>query len=86
MDTFKIINHHGEEVECEILFVYEDIETYKTYIVFTDHSVDQYGRQEVQSFIYNKETSMSEPIETEEEWMMLEMIFENLLKENDHVR
>ena len=78
--TFVIINDDGEEVECEILFTFENKETKKNYIVYTDNSVDENGETLVFANVYNpdKDDEVLLPIETEEEWDMIEKIFEEL--------
>ena len=78
--TFVIINDDGEEVESEILFTFENKETKKNYIVYTDNSVDENGETLVFANVYNpdKDDEVLLPIETEEEWDMIEKIFEEL--------
>ncbi len=76
--TFKVVNDEGKEVECEVLFTFESEETKKTYIVYTDNSVDQDGNTRVYASIYNPgedETKLL-PIETEKEWKIIQTVLD----------
>jgi uncharacterized protein YrzB (UPF0473 family) len=37
---FTIVNDEGKEIECEILFTFDSDETKKSYIVYTDNTLD----------------------------------------------
>ena len=41
--VFTIVNDKGEEIECEILFTFDSDETKKSYIVYTDNTLDEEG-------------------------------------------
>ena len=81
--TFKVMNEEGKEVECEVLFTFESEETKKNYIVYTDNTTDEGGNTKVYSSIYNpkEEKSILYPIETEEEWKIIETILDELQTE-----
>ena len=51
--VFTIVNDAGEEVECEILFTFDSDETKKSYIVYTDNSLDENGSTKVYASIYD---------------------------------
>ena len=80
MMTFTLVNDDGEEVQCEILFSFEDRTTGKNYMVYTDYSRDENGDFKVFASIYDPtgETNMLQPVQTDEEWAMVEQILENL--------
>lgn len=82
--VFKVLSDEGEEVDCELLFTYESKETNKNYIVYTDNSIDEEGNTKVFASIYNpdEEEPTLHPIETEEEWEVIEGILENLQGES----
>ena len=44
---FKVVNDEGKEIECETLFTFESDETGKSYIVYTDNTVDEEGNTKV---------------------------------------
>lgn len=81
--TFVVINDEGKEIECEALFTFESEETGKSYIVYTDGSVDDDGNTNVFASIYNPEADMQQllPIETEKEWKMIEIILDEIQAE-----
>lgn len=81
--TFKAMNEEGKEVECEVLFTFESDETKKNYMVYTDNTKDSEGNIKVYASIYNPEQPESElqPIETENEWKIIETILEEIQAE-----
>ncbi len=82
-NTFKIINDNGEEVMCDVLFTFDSEETKKSYIVYTDNTKDEEGNVQVFASIYdpNKEDQKLEPIQTEQEWKVIETILNTLQEE-----
>ena len=78
--TFKVTNDEGKEIECEVLFTFESDETKKNYIVYTDNTKDENGNTKVYASIYepDKEKTVLEPIESEEEWKIIETILQEL--------
>lgn len=73
---FTIINDNGEELECDVLFTVDSDETKKSYIVYTDNSTDEEGNIKTYASIYDPtgESLKLDPIETEQEWDMIEKI------------
>lgn len=48
MENEKIVvNKHGEEVECDILFTFDSEDTKKTYVGYSDHSIGANGRKNI---------------------------------------
>lgn len=84
-NVFTIVNDNGEEVKCEILFTYEDEKTKKNYMAYTDNTVDEQGNTKVYASIFNpeEENPVLLPIETEEEWKLIEGILSSLASEDD---
>lgn len=87
--TFKVLNDEGVEVECEVLFTFENDETKKTYIVYTDNTVDDDGETKVYANVLSIEDEDDDgsanakllPIETESEYDIIENILERLQTE-----
>ena len=81
--TFKVINDEGQEVECEVLFTFDSDETKKSYIAYTDNTVDENGNTKVYASIYTPGADPVTllPIETEKEWKIIETILEELQNE-----
>ena len=82
-NTFKVINNEGKEVTCDILFTFDSEETKKSYIVYTDNSKDEEGNVQVFASIYDptQQNPKLEPIETEQEWKIIETILNTLQEE-----
>lgn len=78
--SFKVINDEGQETECEVLFTFDSDETNKSYIAYTDNTVDESGNIKVYASIYtpNEEPMNLIPIETEKEWKIIETILNTL--------
>ena len=78
--TFKVINEEGKETECEVLFTFDSDETKKSYIAYTDNTVDEEGNTKVYASIYNPNEDPINliPIETEKEWKIIETILNTL--------
>ncbi len=84
--TFKVVNDEGVEVECEVLFTFENEETGKNYIVFTDGEIDEEdGCTKVYANVIeygdDGESATLRGIETEEEYAVIEDILQKLQTE-----
>lgn len=81
--SFTVLDENGREVKCEALFTFESEETGKSYIVYTDNSVDAEGNTQVYASIYDPESDEQKlmPIETEKEWKIIEIILEEIQTE-----
>ena len=72
--SFKAKNDEGVEVEYDVLFDLESDETKKHYIIFTDHTQDEDGNNNLYASIYNYydgETIVLEAIKTDREWAII---------------
>lgn len=77
---FIIKNNKGEELECEVLFTFEDEKLKKNYIVYTDNTLDENGQVKVYANYYDptgKDLNLGK-IETEEEWDNINQILASL--------
>ena len=83
---FTIVNDEGNEIECEILFTFDSDETKKSYIVYTDNTLDEEGSTKVYASVYDPtgQNPALMPIETEKEWKLVEGILNNLNKAKDN--
>lgn len=88
---FNAITPEGMLVECETLFTFESTETGRSYIVYTDNTTDEDGSTTVYASIYdpaavkfNENSGLAAlsliPIETEEEWLIVEQILQEAAK------
>lgn len=84
--TFKVLNDNGEEVECQVLFTFENEETGKNYIAFTDGEIDEEdGCTKIYANIIeygeDGETATLRKIETDDEYDVIEDILQKLQTE-----
>jgi len=86
--VFTIVNDRGEEVECEILFTFDSDETKKSYIVYTDNTLDDKGSTKVYASIYDPtgQDSSLIPIESEKEWLVIENILATIQEKIDEAQ
>ncbi len=82
-NTFSMIDENGNEIVYDVLFTFENEETNKNYIVYTDNHKDETGNIEVYASIYdpNDPKSKLEAIKTEKEWKVIETILDTLQEE-----
>lgn len=77
--TMIIIDDEGKEKEMEILFTFEDK---KQYVLYMD-PLDETGEVFVSS--YNEEGELLD-IESDEEWEVIEAVFEGFMGQLDEVQ
>lgn len=82
-NTFTMLDENGKEVVYDVLFTFENDETGKNYIAYTDNAKDETGNIQVYASTYNPEDPQSklEAIESEKEWKVIETILETLQEE-----
>lgn len=83
--SFTIIGSNGDKVKCEILFTYEDEQTNKHYIAYTDNSVDDEGNIKVFASLIDPDerNPILHELENDSEWELIESILESLTNEED---
>lgn len=81
--SFSVLNENGEKTECDILFSFDNEETGKSYVVYTDNSFDNEGKIQVFASTYDpsSEEQVLLPIESEKEWKIIEIILEEIMNE-----
>ena len=82
-NTITIRDDKGNETVCDILFTFDNEETGKSYMVYTDNSKDENGKVRVYASIYDPKNPNSklEEIKTEKEWKVINTILETLQQE-----
>jgi len=82
-NTIKVYDENGNEVICDILFTFDNEETKKSYVVYTDNTKDKNGKIQVYASIYdpNDSTKKLEEIKSEKEWKVINTILETLQEE-----
>ena len=82
-NIFTIVNDKGESVECEVVLTIDSDEFKKSYIVYTDHTMDDTGNFNTYASIYDPTgTSLQlEPVTSNAEWDMIESILASAQKQ-----
>ena len=82
-NQFKLKDEYGNETIYDVLFTFDNEETNKSYIVYTDNSTDDEGNVQVYASVYYPGTDSTKlhPIETEKEWQVIEKILETIQEE-----
>ena len=82
-NSFTIIGEDGVEKSYDVLFTFDNDETKKSYIVYTDNSLDSNGKVQVYASIYDPENPHSDlkEIKTDKEWKVIETILQSIEEE-----
>ena len=82
-NIIKVTNEKGDQIICDILFTFDNDETKKSYIVYTDNTKDEEGRVRVYASTYNPNDAKTklEDIKTEKEWKVIDTILQTLQEE-----
>lgn len=82
-NIFTMTNDKGENVKCEVLMTVDSDEFNNSYIVYTDHSMDDNGSIRTYASIYDPTGNSLElkPITTDEEWDMIESVLASAQKQ-----
>lgn len=76
----RVFDEGGNLTECDILFTFDNQETGKSYIVYTDNTCDDMGKIRVYASIYHPESDnpVLEEITTDREWQVIDTILETM--------
>lgn len=82
-NLFTMLNEAGEEVKYDVLFTFDNEETNKSYIAYTDNTYDDDGNISVYASTYDPNSSevILGKIETENEWKVVETILNTIQQE-----
>ena len=82
-NTFSMLDENGKEVVYDVLFTFDNEETGKSYIAYTDNAKDEEGNVQVYASTYDPDhpESKLEAIESEKEWKVIETILDTLQEE-----
>ncbi len=80
-DKFTLKDEYGNETEYDVLLTFDNEETDKSYVVYTDHSQDVDGNIQVFANSYVKGSTSLDPIETDREWDIIDKILETIQEE-----
>lgn len=82
-NQFTILNDEGVEKTFDVLFTFDNDETKKSYVIYTDNTVDSNGNVEVYASTYDPKDPHSKlgEIKTEKEWKIIETILSSIQEE-----
>ena len=83
MDKITIINDENKEIECDVILAYEDPNTKKGYLVYTDGEVEENGEAKLYLANYNPNNPDDlelTDVETKEEIDMIVKMLEEMGK------
>ena len=82
-NTITVRDEKGNRIVCDILFTFDNDETGKSYIVYTDNTKDDKGKTQVYASIYDPEDKNMklEEIKTDKEWHVIETILSTIQEE-----
>ena len=87
IESGKIVvkDANDKELECDILFTFDSDVTNKSYIVYTDNSIDDLGNIRVFANTYEKDKDSGKlgEVKTLEEWNIIEQIFSTINNEKE---
>ncbi len=78
-EKIQVVDDNGNELEFDVLFTFESDETQKKYVLYYDSSLEE---PEVYSSIYDDEGHLY-PIDTPDEWELVEEVFNSFLAEDE---
>ncbi|HBA37248.1 MAG TPA: hypothetical protein DCY94_00865 [Firmicutes bacterium] len=82
-NLFMMTNDKGEKIECEVVLTIDSEEFGKSYIVYTDHTLDDAGNIKTYASIYDPTGASLDlnPVTTDEEWDMIEAVLASAQKQ-----
>lgn len=82
-NIFTMTNDKGESIQCEVILTIDSDEYGKSYIVYTDHSMDDEGNIKTYASIYDPTGASLDlkPVTTDEEWDMIESVLASAQKQ-----
>jgi uncharacterized protein YrzB (UPF0473 family) len=77
---FTITNDEGKEVECDVLFTFDSDEMKKSYIIYTDNTLDENGNIKVYANVYDPSGENPDlgVISSEKEWKLIQDLLASL--------
>ncbi|MCM3663899.1 DUF1292 domain-containing protein [Mesobacillus subterraneus] len=88
-NNITVVDENGNEQLCEVLFTFDSEEFGKSYVLYYPLGAEESDDEEIEihasSFVPTEDNQDGElmPIETDEEWDMIEEMLETFLAEQD---
>lgn len=85
--TVVATNAEGKMVEYDVLFTFDSDVTDKSYIAYTDNTLDEQGNVKVYASIYDPDNlnNLTE-IETDEEWNLVNNVLNRIVEEANSIK
>ena len=82
-NSFTMLNEPAEEVKYHVIYTFDNEQTNKSYIAYTDNTYDDDGNISVYASTYDPNSSevILGKIETENEWKVVETILNTIQQE-----
>jgi uncharacterized protein YrzB (UPF0473 family) len=83
-EGITFVTEAGQRIQAMVMGAFEDEQTGKNYVIYTDNSRNESGNYQIFAASYDPEQEDEEilihAIESEEEWQRIEMMLEKLSK------
>lgn len=78
--SFTILDKEGKQIQCQVLFAFENEANHQHYVIYTDHSLDDQGGTNAYAAIYDPTGRQPglRPVESEQEWGLIQTILSQL--------
>ena len=85
-NTISLIDENGKSKKYDVLITFET-EDNNLYVVYTDNELDEDGFTKTYAGIYHEEKGKKSllPVESDEEWSLIEKLLKKLEKNNKGV-
>lgn len=88
-NNITVVDEEGNEQLCEVLFTFDSEQFGKSYVLYYPMGADENDEEEIEihasAFVPSDDNKDGElkPIETDEEWDLIEEMLNTFLEEND---
>ncbi|MFD2446160.1 DUF1292 domain-containing protein [Bacillus sp. CGMCC 1.16607] len=88
-NNITVVDEQGNEILCEVLFTFDSDEFGKSYVLYYPIGADNDDEEDIEihasAFIPSEDNQDGElmPIETDEEWDLIEEMLNTFLEEQD---
>ncbi|MBN6887796.1 uncharacterized protein YrzB (UPF0473 family) [Cytobacillus horneckiae] len=88
-NNITVVDEEGNEQLCEVLFTFDSEQFGKSYVLYYPIGADENDEEEIEihasAFVPSDDDKDGElkPIETDEEWDLIEEMLNTFLEEND---
>ncbi len=79
-DKIYIQDDNGKSIECDIIFTFDNKDTNKSYIIYTDNTYDELGNIKIYANTYDaySDDGVLGSIDSDSEWALIEQIMSSI--------